>query len=253
MAHHDARFLQGPTGLDIFYRGPELAKEPLPAFIYFALTGYESLHLEPFCQPATLLEETNVRVFSFTLPSHGVDTNPRNAMLHWGERLAKNENFVEDFTTQCIENLDYLVAQGHINTDHIATGGLSRGGFIATHLAARDRRVGTVLGYAPLTRLDALGEFQDNALVESLALVQQVDQLVDKHVRFYIGNRDIRVSTEKCFEFIHTLADTAYQKGFRSPTAELMISPSIGHKGHGTPPHIFQDGVDWLKSRLSPQ
>lgn len=239
-----------PSGLTIYYKGRDLSEGPLPALFYFALSGEDSLNLDPFNQPVTfLLSKTeNMRVFSFTIPGHGHGMENTQAIAFWAQKLTLKEPILEHFFDQAIQNIDYLIDQGWVDPNNIAISGLSRGGFVATHIAARDPRIKIILGFAPLTRLETADEFKefDQALIKPLALMEIVDQLVDKKLKFYIGNRDLRVGTENCFEFIKNLTEQAYQKGVRSPPVELSISPSIGHKGHGTLPSVFEDGIDWL-------
>src|SRR5690606_34160312 len=114
----------------------------------------------------------------------------------------------------------------------LATGGLSRGAFLAAHLAARDERFRSLLGYAPLTRLGALKEFaslKDNAL----DLIHLAKALSDRHVRLYIGNDDKRVGTRDCFDFAMALVQ---EKKARTSQVEMTITPSLGRDGHGTSP-----------------
>ena len=122
--------------------------------------------------------------------------------------------------------------------------GLSRGGFVAALLAAHDTRIQSILGFAPLTQLPSSNH------QSTLTLFPYVHLLIQKSLRFYIGNHDERVSTEQCFTFIKTLADHAYEQRIRPPAVELIIYPSIGHKGHGTPLTIFEQGAQWIQSQL---
>jgi hypothetical protein len=39
-------------------------------------------------------------------------------------------------------------------------------------------------------------------------------------------------------------------KKTRVAQVELLIYPSIGQMGHGTPPEIFKQGADWIASHL---
>jgi hypothetical protein len=239
-----------PSGLTIYYRGRDLSEGPLPALFYFALSGEDSLNLDPFNQPVMfLLSKTdNVRVFSFTIPGHGPGLENAQAIAFWAEKISKNESILEHFFDQALQNIAYLIEEGWVDSTRISVAGLSRGGFVATHIAARDHRIKTILGFAPLTRLETADEFKkfDQSLIKPLALVEVIDQLTDKKLKFYIGNRDLRVGTEDCFQFIKDLTEQAYQKGVRSPPVELVINPSVGHKGHGTLPSVFEDGIDWL-------
>lgn len=245
--------ISSPTGLSIYYKGPGLTYKHLPALFYFALSGEESLYCDPYNQPVMHLSNEPIHLFSFTVPAHGPGYDHTHAMRNWAHAIEQGDNVIAEFVERSIKNIDYLISQGYIDAHHIAVAGLSRGGFIATHIAAADARIRTVLGYAPLTRLDYLEEFQkiqQSPIVQALSLSHLADKLVKKHVRFYIGNRDVRVGTDECYQCIRHIVEVAHSKGVRSPSIELMISPSIGHKGHGTPPQIFQDGVKWVKERF---
>lgn len=221
------------------YIGPGLDEGPLPALFYFALTAEKNLTCDPFNQPVVALQNLPMRVFSITLPYHGGDIKEQEAVDHWRKELEKGSNFLDEFLDETIQTVDRLVQEGWIDTKHISAMGLSRGGFIAAHLAARDPRFKTLLGFAPLTTLR----------VSKWDLISITDKLSDRTIRFYIGNRDERVSTKSCFEFIEAVTEASFQNGIRSPEVELIIFPSIGHKGHGTPPEIFSAGADWYKKR----
>lgn len=248
---HDV--ISSPSGLPIYYKGPGLAYTHLPAVFYFALSGEESLYCDPYNQPVMCLTNDPVHLFSFTVPAHGPGYDHTHAMRNWAHAIEQGDNLIERFVDDSIKNIDFLIDKGYIDPHHIAVAGLSRGGFIATHLAAADPRIRIVLGYAPLTRLDFLDEFQKikhQPIVQSLALSNLADKLVKKHLRFYIGNRDTRVGTDECFHCIRHIVEVAHSNGVRSPAIEMMISPSIGHKGHGTPPNVFRDGINWIKERF---
>ena len=195
-----------------------------------------------------------MRVFSFTIPGHGQGLDNTKAMAYWAKEMAKGYNLIYDFVEECSRYIDYLGEEGYLIPGLIGVAGLSRGGFIATHLAAVDSRIRFILGFAPLTRLDVMEEFNiiaNETLVQSLTLIKMVEKIKDRQLRFYIGNRDTRVGTEYCYEFIKELTEIAYQHRIRSPAVEMIISPSIGYKGHGTSPEIFKDGAEWMVGKLS--
>lgn len=239
-------------GSPIYYQGPDLEAGLKPAVIFFALSAQMSLFVDPFNQPVLYLAQEDVRVFSWDLPFHGKEQDPQDAMRQWAQEFARNPRFVEEFMDICQENVHYLIEQGWINPQALAIAGLSRGGFMATHLAARDSRFKTVLGFAPLTQPQPLEEMHSHSIdsLERISLISLVDQLVHTQLRFYIGNRDTRVSTEACYQFIRALTEAAFTQGIRSPQVELIVYPSIGYKGHGTPPSIFEEGAEWIKRQL---
>lgn len=235
------------NNLPTYIQGPDISKGPLPAFFYFALSGEESLHLDPFNQPVVFLKDSSIRCFSFTLPFHGPGYDNQKGVERWEEELSINPDFLDIFFQQCLKNIDELIQQGYIDEEKIAIGGLSRGAFIATHLAARDPRLKYILGFAPMTRFP---NHKKQDIESPWNLHNFIRHLVDKQVRFYIGNHDVRVGTQACFDFIHLLADASFHHGHRSPPVELIITPSVGFKGHGTLPPVFKAGADWIIKKL---
>lgn len=240
--------------LPIHFAGPELTEGPLPAIFYFTSTARESLTVDPFNQPVNFLSDQKLRIFSLTLPGHGLGTENTHAFMHWANSLASGHDIITRFVHQCSLALDFLLEKEYIQPDQIAAAGLSRGAFIAFHFASQDPRVKTILGFSPLTQLDQSSyfkELENHPVVKSLSVDTLIPTLARCKIRCYIGNRDTLVGTENCFHFIQGLTEEAFQHKNRSLPIELIIYPSIGHKGHGTPPHIFRDGTDWLKTQLA--
>ncbi len=238
--------LAGPA---LYYTGPPLEDGKLPAIVYFIAEGQESLCLDPFNQPVAFLADKKVRLFSASVPGHEKKGIDAAAMEHWLERLNAGDDFISSFLDPLQEQLTELIDRDIIST--IAVAGLSRGAHIATRLAARDERIKTVLGFSPLTRFD-YGRFANlagNPFVETQHLRYFIPQLVGKKLRYYIGNRDLKVGTEHAFAFIQELTERTYESRIRSPQVELIIFPSIGNTGHGTPPTIFSAGADWIASQ----
>ena len=171
-------------------------------------------------------------------------------MRKWRIEFEKGSSFIQEFIRGCSENLHFLIEQQLVDPHFIAVAGLSRGGYIAFQLAAREGRINTILGFAPLTQPSASERENPLATAEdgdqdNLTMLN--DLLIHKQIRCYIGNHDTRVGTDHCYAFIRSLTEAAFNKGIRSPTFELMIYPSIGFKGHGTPPSIFLEGAEWIK------
>lgn len=246
------------NGYPIFFKGSPLSQGPLPAFFYFALAGDESLELSPYNHPILHLIDTPLRIFSFTLPFHGEGHNKFHAMEHWIRHLHAKESFLDNFLASTIQAIQWLIDSRIVDPLHIAVGGISRGGFIAAHIAARHPLIHTVLAFAPLTELKTLAEYQPFASdlifskrLDQLSLESIIDSLLHvRSLRFYIGNRDMRVSTDAAFHFIRKLADATHDKRIRNHHCELFITSSIGHKGHGTAPETFEEGAAWIKKQL---
>jgi len=243
--------LIGPDSLQIYYSGPNLTAGKLPALFYFALSGEHSLSLDPFNQPAIFLSHLPLRVFSLTIPGHEKEFGYR-AMDYWASQMASGNHLIEKFIAQCRKGLDFLIQEGYADGDHIAAAGLSRGAFIAAHFTAQEDKITTMLGFSPLTSLSLLSEFKEipSPMIEELSLMNLTERLCDKKIRCYIGNHDTLVGTDACYSWIRSLTESAYIHKHRSPPIELVLFPSIGHKGHGTPPEIFRQGAEWVAKSL---
>lgn len=238
--------IQGVNDLKIYSLGHLNKKSP--TLIYLALSGEESLSLDPFNQPALYASELGFSVISLTLPAHDPPYHKQDAMKNWALEFSKENNILEEFISKAKENIDDLLKKGYCS--NLAVAGLSRGGFVGLHLAARVPQIEKVICYAPLINLEVLEEFQPlikHPIVQSWNLSSYLDQLVGKKFYFSIGNRDQRVDTHTCFGFFEELVNISYQKGLRTPPVEMVLTPSIGFKGHGTSPSAFKSGIDWLK------
>lgn len=236
-----------------FYIGPDLSEGPLPTIFYFALSAEESLRVDPFNQPAAFLEPLPMRVFSLDLPSHGPGLPAVDAIAAWAEEIERGNDVLTSFVKKAHTMVHALEQQGMIEEGKLAMMGLSRGAFIACHVAADLPQVKTLLGFAPLTQLTFAREFEEmreNPIAEQLNAYHLIPKLADRTVRFYIGNLDKRVGTHRCFQFIESLSEAALQKRIRSPQIELYIKPSIGHQGHGTPKETFIEGAAWIARQL---
>lgn len=226
--------------ITLYHSGPALDHGPLPSFFYFALSGPDSLTLDPFNQPVQFLDGKMIRVFSMTLPGHEANLPAAGATALW----ASDINSIDRFLDQAQRAVEFAIREKFVDPNKMATAGLSRGGFIAAHLAAREERFRFLLGFAPLTRLGKLKEFAGHKDT-GLDLIHLAAALSDRHVRLYIGNDDTRVGTRDCFDFATALVE---KKKTRVSQVELFITPSIGQMGHGTSPEIFQQGANWIAS-----
>lgn len=239
--------------LSVSYVGKGKESGQLPALIYLALSDKDSLTTDPYNQPVEFLKNSPLRIFSFTLPSHENNLPPKQALSRWAEAIATSKDLFSPFFTQAKSAIDLLIKEGWILPEKLAIAGLSRGAFFACHLAARCQAISTILGFAPLIRLSATKEFlslSNDPSVQALDLHTLIPNLYNKKVRFYIGNCDQRVKTEHAFSLINSLASYALKEGLRSSPIELIIGPSFGYQGHGTPRERFQSGVNYLKGEL---
>ncbi len=239
--------------ITLYHSGPPLDLGPLPSFFYFSLSGTDSLCLDPFNQPVQFLQGQMIRVFSMTLPGHENGLPATEAIQLWAEDYAHKKDPINEFLKSFDKALDFAIENQFVNPEKMAVGGLSRGGFIALHAAAREPRLKYVVAFAPITELHKVKEFaplQDDPKVRSLDAIHLSPALSHTHIRIHIGNRDTLVSTPSSFEFAMSVVEEAHKKNLRSAKMEYFLHPSIGHKGHGTPPEIFRQGADWIASSL---
>ncbi|MBX7066890.1 MAG: prolyl oligopeptidase family serine peptidase [Parachlamydiales bacterium] len=236
--------------ITLYHTGPALDHGPLPALFYFAISGPDSLCLDPFNQPVQFLQGEMVRIFSMTLPGHENDLPAKDAMKIWADDMQNGQNRIAEFLDQVQEAVDFAIKEQFADSSKMSTAGLSRGAMIAAHLAARDSRFRNLACFAPLTQLRYIREFreiQHNPIANSLDLFHLADALGDRHIKLFIGNEDTRVGTKECFDFAMELVA---RKKTRTAQVDLQIYPSVGQMGHGTPPEIFKQGVSWILSHL---
>ena len=242
--HLDQEFL-------LYHSGPPLEAGPLPTIFYFALSGPDSLGKDPFNQPVQFLANRSIRFFYRDLPAHKDNLSPHKALDIWAQDMAKGIDVLGTFFEHALFAVDYGIRHQLIDSNRLGIAGLSRGGFIASHLAAREPLFKTILQFAPLTSFTTSKDLQivaNHPLVQSLQLTHLTEQLANRNIRFYIGNKDTRVDTQSCFSFAMNLS---HASTLRSPQIELIMSPSIGQMGHGTAPETFRSGAEWLANLIT--
>ena len=227
--------LQVKPGISLYHSGPSLGLGPLPSFFYFAISGIDSLTKDPFNQPVQFLQGEMIRVFSMTLPGHEPPLDPKNALDVWADDFKKGRDPIGSFLDAFQEALKFAIDEKFIDPNRISIGGLSRGGLIALHAAKREDQIKKVLCFAPVTVIEKVKEFKGMDLSAYNAPI-----LSEKQIRMYMSNRDTRVGTRECFDYLERSVKT-------SPKTELIIYPAIGYQGHGTPPEIFSAGARWIK------
>jgi esterase FrsA len=235
--------------LELYHAGPPLDLGPLPAVFYFALSGPDSLCLDPYNQFVRFLLDKQVRIFSMTLPAHENGLSPLKALEVWAEEMGKGLDPLGDFLDRAERAVDYAFHESLIEEGRLSAAGLSRGGLVASFFAAREKRIKKLLGFAPVTRLGLAREFSEikqNTNVQFYDTANLAQDLSDRKIRFYMGNRDMRVSTRACFECVEALVEAAHKE--RNAQVELILTPSIGHMGHGTSMEIFKQGAEWISS-----
>lgn len=203
---------------------------------YFAVGAEDTLTKDPFNQPVEMLKSKGIAVHSFSLPYHDPPFLPQNGIEEWLKAYERGEDPLTPFLDNVAEKIQRL----DLDWSKTAVMGLSRGVFIGAHILKRVSQIPYFLGFAPMTSLDPY-----------LNLDSCVEPLSYRTIRFYIGNDDTRVGTDRCFSFVQSLVAKAKEHRKREIPIELIIGASVGYKGHGTLPHVFEDGVKWLGEHLA--
>lgn len=239
-----------PEGVIFGWLGA-LPKAPVPTVFFFATTMEASLSLQGYSDgPKTL--GPGVLCVSVDLPAHGTDvraTDAHKSITGWRGRIDHGEDVAADLARRASAVLDYLVAKGHTNPTKVAVFGTSRGGFMALHFAAADSRVRNIVGFAPVTDLLYLREFQgdaDTALAHGLSASRLSDRLYDRGIWIIIGSTDFRVGTQGAIEFTQRVVASARAHGLKQPAIELHVMPTDGHH---VPDDSYAVAARWLLGR----
>lgn len=247
------RFSTPHSIYDIRYIGPHSSEGPLPAVFYFVLSAEESLMLDPFNQPAQALLPFPLRIFSITIPCHEEPYEKEEAMTYWREAALEGNDLLTPFFSQVSHVVKQLFAENIVTKCGFM--GLSRGGFVALHIAALLEEIEFLSLFAPMTDLQAIVEFSDlpSSFLDRFSPVNVAKSLAKKRVRISMGNADKRVGTKSAITFFQHLCQSAVDEGIRLPNHELHVVPSIGYRGHGTDQKQFIEGALWLKDLLLPK
>lgn len=232
------------------------AKPGRPAPTVFFLGGAVEDNLtEPHYVEGINALGAGVWCVTVDLPGHGRDVRPNepDGLPAWRYRLEHGDDSIAHFTRRASAVLDHFVAQKYTDSEKVGVFGTSRGGFMALHLAAADSRVRNVAGFAPVTELTALTEFQKmekEHLARAHAVARLADRLYDRAIWIMIGSTDHRVSTQRSIEFTERIIEAAAAHGQR-PRIELHIESSDGHR---VPDLSYLRAGQWMRRQfgLSP-
>lgn len=220
------------------------------SLFYFTLEAKDSLLTNPFNQLVEFSSHKLINYYSVTLPFHGQGIPNLKTVDKWREECTKGSDFLIQFLSQCHEIILELERKGKLSREKTLLAGLSRGAFIAANLASQDSNFPGVMAFAPMTRMFSSEEkksLENQGLFQDFwELPHLVPKLFRKKIFISIGNHDQKVSTQSCLNFYNALVETAIHNKLRPIALTLQVYPAVGHKGHGTPPEIFQLGADWI-------
>lgn len=214
-----------------------IPSSPAPTLVVLSLTIEQALTTSHLQAGAILVEPpAGYLCVSIDPPCHGTHLYPGRSegLPGWAELAADEYDFVADFNARLSEVLDHLVDEDLADPDRIAVAGTSRGGFLALRYAAFDPRVACGVGYAPVTDLRQLREFEIAAsvpFVDELSLGAHVAPLTGRPVFIVIGDRDVRVGTDAAIDVARALSAAAVTG---LPVADV-VNPSFDDLVGGWP------------------
>lgn len=241
--------IQTPSNQIVYGLGPPLEAGPLPTFIYFSISGKESLTLGPYNEPVTFLPQMEMRCLSFTIPGHEEGLDKFAAIDYIADNFRAGNDLMTPFFDSVASSIEWLIQQKIIDPNHLAIGGLSRGVFVGAHIAARVKEVKALLGFAPMTKVSYSDSFKGMD-VKGFDLDQLVGKLDHvQFIRFYMGNRDTLVGTANAFSLMEALVEHNDEHRVKQ-SVELFLIPSIGRAGHGTSTATFKEGAHFIEEVL---
>jgi pimeloyl-ACP methyl ester carboxylesterase len=257
------QLLQTPSGVRFGILGQKGA-QPAPTLFAFGL-DIQSALAEEANVVGVILARRGFLCVSLDVPCHGADARPGEpgGLSGWRARLEKREDFVSDFVSKSSAVREFLVREGYTDARKIVVAGTSRGGFVALHFAAADPNVRCVVGFAPVTDLLALSEFEGTSHSEAakaLSVASIADKLADRSVWITIGHEDRRVSTDAAIDFTRKVmnANLAWKKReglkvsgrWTDARVQLVLVPSEGSTGHYVHSTAHSEAAAWILGQL---
>ena len=240
--------LSTPDGIEYGLWNAMPETKAAPTLFVLASTIDTTLGSAYYRQCGNQLAEHGWICVTIDLPCHGAHAIPGEpaGLAGWSYRLAKNEDVVAECNARLEKVLDQLIRTGVTDPERIAACGTSRGGFLAVHFAAHDKRVKCVAAFAPMTDPAVVKEFVANAnhpLVKKVSLENQANQLAGRPVWVVIGDQDQRVGTDRAIAFAQSVTAASRKKQL-DDLIELHVMPEP--RGHTTPQGSAELAADWI-------
>ncbi len=235
--------LRLPDGTRFGLIGPRPSR-PAPT-VFLLAHGLETMADEPhYTDAGRLLTPHGFLGVVLDPPAHGKDVRPGETgaldggLKGWRQRLDNGEDFVAPFVAHCRGVLDYLVREKLADPDRVGAIGISRGGFLAIHLAAAEPRIRCVVGLSPVVDVMVLREFNGTPrtdLAAQLSLAAAIPRLVGRPLWISISNNDERVGADRVIAFsrARVAASIGGRAGNPIVPVELVVGPAVSAGGSG--------------------
>jgi esterase FrsA len=221
-------------------RPHQVVATPRPTVFLFAVAADVTIDSPTYNAATDPLRREGWLIVSMDPPAHGEDARAGESpdLTGWAQRVAAGQPLVEPFVTNVSRAIDSLIATKQSDPTAIFAVGISRGGFLALHLAAVDHRVRGVVAMMPVTDLRALLEFRNVVAPERYLLTSVAGQLSRTPLYVRIAEQDGRVSTEACQQFVNTVEQAG-------GTVDFHMHQS---REHTMPDRWGSSAAQWLRS-----
>jgi esterase FrsA len=251
------KILRLPDGVRFGIVG-ERQPRPAPTVLLLA-HSLETMQADPhYTDAGRLLTPYGFIGVALDPPAHGEDLRPgepggmAGGMVAWRQRLDRGEDFISPFIDHARRVLDYMIKERYTDAARIGVIGISRGGFLAGHLAAADARIKVIVGLSPLVDLMALTEFRGTPradAAEKLALIHLAPKLAGRSFWVGIGNTDERVDADRAIAFTRALVRASVGlEDHPVVPVELVVGPAVhaGSFGHYSVEQADALAADWI-------
>lgn len=194
----------------------------------------------------TRLVDQGWAALSLDIPCHGawLFEGAQAGLNGWFDLCTAGENFVAQFVGRVNAMLNHARSTGLAHAHRHAVVGVSRGGFLALHLAQADV-IGTVVGISPVTKLTRLSEFAGYTGDEPFPLDPKV-------LRWYSGNmsisnRDTRVGTWDVADLYKCITEAQIAVGKKQ--WKLVIG-AVDGDGHTQLTGSHEEAANWIAARV---
>lgn len=208
-----------------------------------------------FAQAVPWLLADGIACAAVDLPLHGANVvaGQPAELAGWAARAGAGQDVADEHLPRVRSVIDTLIERGDADPARIAVIGTSRAGYLSLRQLADDPRIRCAIGYAPVTNLRALSEYQQvdpdraNPLIDAASLSAFAGHLADRPVLLLIGDHDERVGTDDTIALARQISAVAHGAG-RDSMVDLQVFG--GPASHTTPAGAAGQSAVWLRAKL---
>lgn len=223
------------NGLHVIVEG---SKQDAPAFVLIASPTADIGLSDPYLGYIARKAET----LGWTAVS--IEALDGGNFSTWLDRVVRREDFPALYAAAVTDIVTDLIQRRIISANKLTIEGVSRNGFLAVHVAARDPRFVNVLLLAPVTDLAIPVEFADiqrDPFLGQLSALNMASRFAGRSVFTTIGYDDQRVGTVSAGQFSDLLRATGAASTFVVTQDE----------GHASTLPMYDTAAAWWQAHLA--